>query len=460
MTYQKNNSQEFLKELGINLEEKQTINKAISEFMDKRDLAKRVLKVQPFYFDNNKNWWYWNNKATCWRLTDETDILNTIGDLSNANTIKTQDRYEILEALRQEARKNKPKDIKPNWLQFKGEIFDIETGEQFPATPEYFAVNPLPYALNKNNLEETPTIDRIFKEWVGEEYSKTLYEIIAYCMVPNYPIHRLFCFIGEGLNGKSCYLNLLKKFVGIENIISTDLDKLLNSNFERTKLYKKLACEMGETNFNTISKTSILKQLTGQDLIGGEYKFKNAFDFENYAKILIATNNLPETTDKTIGFYRRWLIVDFKNKFSEKIDILKTIPEEEFESLALKCCSILADLLKKREFYKEGSIEDRQKRYEEKSNPMDKFLKEFCDTSEPDAYVFSWEFNQKFNEFCKDNRFREFNEHSIGDKLKGLGFEKGRKLIKTIYNEEKNYRVWYGLKFKDNKKTYKMGVLE
>jgi len=112
------------------------------------------------------------------------------------------------------------------------------------------------------------------------------------------------------------------------------------------------------TNFNELSKTSILKKLTGQDLIGFEYKNKNPFEERNYAKILISTNNLPETTDKTIGFYRRWMIVDFPNSFSEQEDILSKIPEEEYESLALKCAHILKDLLDERKFHNEGSIED------------------------------------------------------------------------------------------------------
>jgi len=35
---------------------------------------------------------------------------------------------------------------------------------------------------------------------------------------------------------------------------------------------------MGETNFNEMSKTSIIKKLTGGDLIGFEYKNKNPFN--------------------------------------------------------------------------------------------------------------------------------------------------------------------------------------
>ena len=154
---------------------------------------------------------------------------------------------------------------------------------------------------------------------------------------------------------------------------------------------------MGETNFNELTKTSILKKLTGQDLIGFEHKNKNPFESRNYAKILISTNNLPETTDKTIGFYRRWLIIDFPNQFSEEEDILSKIPEEEYEALANKCIFIIKDLLDKRKFHEEGDIEARQKIYEEKSNPFDKFFKETIE-EESNGDIPKWEFEKKLKE--------------------------------------------------------------
>ena len=128
------------------------------------------------------------------------------------------------------------------------------------------------------------------------------------------------------------------------------------------------------------------------------YKNKDPFEEKNYAKIIIATNNLPATTDKTIGFYRRWLIIDFPNQFSEKIDILDEIPEEEYQALALKCVHILKDVLEKREFFNEGSIEDRMKKYEDKSNPLERFLKEYT-IEDPDGFIWKHEFSKKLNEW-------------------------------------------------------------
>jgi len=282
-------------------------------------------------------------------------------------------------------------------------------------------------------------MDRIFEEWVGKDYVKTLYEIIAYCLIPSYPLNRLFCFIGGGMNGKSCFLNLLQKFIGADNCCSTELDVLMNSRFEITRLHKKLVCVMGETNFNELSRTSMLKKLTGGDLIGFEYKNKPHFHDYNSAKILIATNSLPTTTDKTLGFYRRWLIIDFPNQFSEKKDILKDIPEEEYEALALKSIKILNDLLQKREFHNEGSPEERRLKFEAKSDFLQKFIDDFI-INDYSGYITKADFRKKFADWCLEKRHRHMAENTLSRKLKEKGFEMGKKSFDWL-NDGKGGRL-------------------
>lgn len=421
----------------------------ISEYYGKRDLAERILKLIPMHYDKSKMWWIWNSYQFKWEVTDETHILKLISEISPANTVNSKEKAEILEALKQEARSNAPESIKPTWIQFKDLIYDIKTGEQFRASPKYFVTNPVPYELHPEHFRETPVMDRIFEEWVGKEYVQTLYEIIAYCLLPDYPIHRLFCLIGGGMNGKSCFLRLLGAFVGKDNVTSTELDTLLASRFEITKLHKKLVCIMGETNFNEMSKTSTLKKLTGQDAIGFEYKNKTPFDDINYAKIIIATNNLPTTSDKTIGFYRRWMIIDFPNRFSEQKDILSEIPEEEYSALALKCALILKDLLEERKFTNEGSIEDRQKRYEDKSDPLQKFMKLFI-LEDFGGFIWKYDFEKKFNEWCKENRFREYSDVAIGKKMKELGIETQTKHANWLNDGRGGQlRAWVGIRWKN-----------
>lgn len=425
------------------------INTILQSYYSKKDLAQAIYNARPYFYDNSKLWWLWNEEDKRWQIVDDKDILNLVAENSDMNTVNSKEKNEILEAMEQYGRKAMPKQIKQTWIQFKDKIVDIKTGDEFEASPEYFVTNPIPWALHKERFVITPVMDKIFEEWVGEKYIKTLYEIIAYCLLPDYPIHRLFCFIGEGLNGKSKFLELVRRFVGEYNVTSTELDTLLSSRFEVTRLHKKLVCMMGETNFSEMSKTSIIKKLTGQDVIGFEYKGKNPFEGENYAKILISTNNLPTTTDKTIGFYRRWMIIDFPNRFSEKRDILADIPAEEYECLAVRCLGILKDLLDEKQFTNEGSIEERMKKYEDKSDPIEKFLKEFTEEGENNK-IWKFEFEKKLNNWCKENKFRQFSEETIGRKMKEKGIE--QRQINSDWLIEGQYkllRAWIGIKWKE-----------
>jgi len=411
--------------------------------------VKFYVTEQPIFYDKNDMWWVWNLEEKKWEISNEVDILNHIEKLTGEDIITPKQRTLILNSLKQECRKTIPKPIKPTWIQFKNEIFDIKTGKKFEAIPDYFVTNPIPWKIHNNNFEQTPVMDKIFEEWVGKEYVKTLYEIIAYCLLPSYPIHRLFCLIGSGLNGKSKFLELLRKFIGEDNVTATELDTLINSRFEITRLHKKLVCQMGETNFNELNKTSIIKKLTGDDLVGFEYKNKTPFEEKNYAKIIIATNNLPTTTDKTLGFYRRWCIIDFPNIFSEQKDILEDIPKEEYESLALKCTGILKDLLKNRKFHNEGDVIQRMEKYETKADFLQNFLEEFVIES-LNEFITKADFYKKFVDWCIENRHRKLAENSLGRKMKEKGYEDGKKYVEWLYDGKGGQlRVWLGIKWKD-----------
>ena len=408
--------------------------------------------TQPIFYDKGGLWWMWDNQSKSWKMTDEVDILNLIEESSGIDIINSKTRNETINSLKQYGRKKTPNKIPLSWIYFKNGLVDINDKELklIEPTHEYFITNPIPY--NLGDTIDTPILDKIFTEWVGEKYVDTLYEIIAYCLYKEYPIHRIFCFIGSGLNGKSKYLELIQRFIGYENCTSTELDILLNSRFEITKLHKKMVCMMGETNFNEMSKTSILKKLTGNDLIGFEYKNKIPFDEKNYAKILISTNNLPTTTDKTIGFFRRWMIIDFINRFNEKKDILLDIPEQEFDNLALKCIYLLRGLLVKREFVNEGTIEDRQKRYEDRSNPIEKFWNENIE-EEINEHIFKYEFREKLNEWLRENKFREISDRSIAHFMTEKKINDSQIQAEWFNKEGKKptLRAWLDIKWKDSK---------
>jgi len=389
--------------------------------------ADAFIEQQPIFYDKTNLWWWWNKEKTCWEITDEINLLNMIEKEISLDIVNSKNRAEIIHALQQRGRLNVPKEVKESWVQFGKTIYDIETGETFEATPEYFITNPIQWKMGRE--EKTPALDILLESWVGKEHIQELYELLAFCIVPSYFIHRLFCLIGSGANGKSTFLKVLTNFIGIENTTASSLFLIMNNRFESSKLLKKSCCLIGETNFTTISNTDLLKKLTGGDLIRAEFKGKACFDFRNYAKLIMATNSLPQTADKTEGFYRRWKIITFPNKFDREMEVLHFITKEEYQNLALKCFNIAKRLWFNRSFTNEGDFEERKKKFEDMSNPLMLFIKENYE-KDIQKETFLTEFCEDLNEFLVERGFRTLTNKTISNQLRNEGFE-----IKNITKE-------------------------
>lgn len=414
-----------------------------------QDNVEKFWLNNPFFYDRNKIFWFWNVDKFCYELIDETELMNLIDEELGflGQTITGGLRNNYVEAFKRVGRKHIPQDAPSRWVQFKKRVISLRSGKEYEAMPNYFFTNPIPYDIGES--EETPVIDKLFVDWVGETNKETLYEILAYCCYREYPIQVLFCFCGIGRNGKTQFLKLLAKFLGESNVCNTDLDLIAGQNrsrFETFKLYRKLAGLMGETDFGVLSSSSLLKRLTGGDMIGFEMKGKNPFDAYSYCKLLIASNSLPSSEDTSEGFYRRWIILDFVNQFPEGTDIINTIPDIEYCNLTRKVKRILPELLKKCSFTGQGDTEYRKMKYVLASNPLPMFIKQYC-IEEPNLWIRYSELYSSYCVFLNSQKKRIVAKKEFGKALLTEGFE----CRKTSKNGEIDYYVegvgWFGGRF-------------
>ena len=201
---------------------------------------------------------------------------------------------------------------------------------------------------------------------------------------------------------------------------------------------------IGETNFNTLKNTAQLKRLSGEDKIPGEFKQKTPFNFVNHAKVVIATNSIPITYDKSRGFHARWIIIEFPNEFDEGVPVVDTIPEWEYENLGKKCIRILRELLKRGKFTGEGSISDRAQKYEEASNPISKFIKTYCKVG-GDLEVALWEFYEAYDAWQGGERHRRLTKKVVSGWLRDNGYEVEQRKRKNDRGEWKAWQIVFGL---------------
>ena len=420
-----NKALKFLESRNQNKERK------IAQVFSIRGQVESFYQLNPFFYNDSKLFFEWNDEDKKYSKVDETHLLNKIYYALNVDTLDSKMKSQIVEGLKQVGRDNEPKKAEKNWVQFKEKVYDGKTGEYlFDATPEYHFMNPIPWNIGES--EETPRIDELFIQWVGEKHKEELYEFIAYTICRDRFLQRIFALCGGGSNGKGTFMKLVDKIISNDNSVSSELKALSENQFEPSVLYGKLLCIMGEVSYDDLKNTNMIKKIAGEDKLSFQFKGKNPFTDDNTALGCCLTNSLPSTPDKSIGFYRKWHIIDFPNQFNGiVVDLISQIPDVEFSNLMKKSIRILSKLYKTNKLVNEGDFEERVRKYEERSNPVMTFVDELCE-EEVSYNLPLREFSNRCNEYLKSKHLRSMNANQIGRVLRDEGFTVGPRKIDGI----------------------------
>jgi putative DNA primase/helicase len=77
--------------------------------------------------------------------------------------------------------------------------------------------------------------------------------------------------------------------------------------------------------------TSIMKALSAGDEVEVRLLYKRPYTMESRAKLLFACNELPDSTDTTDGFFRRFIIIPFNGVFKAGMEGFDPFIDEKLE---------------------------------------------------------------------------------------------------------------------------------
>ncbi len=286
-----------------------------------------------------------------------------------------------------------------------------------------------------------PKTTKIFRDWVGEKW-KLLFEIIGYCLYPSYKFNKAVMVIGDGSNGKSTYLKLLRTILCNDNITSISLFDLVNNRFSQSDLFNKLANVCGDLSKFVLKETGYFKILTGEDLIKADRKFKTQIQFENYAKLIFSANELPIVFDQTKAFWRRWLVIDFQNKFEQNSRFF----DENFDEIEISkiiSLSLIAfrDVLKRNKFSFEETEADYKEKWLRSSNNIYAFIQDSIKNNIIKRDVFSKELTsdvyQLYVKYCDENELTPALKNTFTKQMETFGFQKYQSNNKYYYKNIK-----------------------
>jgi phage/plasmid-associated DNA primase len=204
-----------------------------------------------------------------------------------------------------------------DYLLFMNGILKVDTRELLPFNREMYITQQLPY-----DYDPYATCESIIKWLKSTQHDswgrvQVLRAWLRAVLLSHSDIQKFVEIVGPGKSGKSTYSNLAHALVGDDNAMISSLEHLEKNRFETANLYKKKLLL-----FNDVERyggsVSVLKAITGRDLIRNERKFQAGSQkpFKFNGLVMITANEPIQTTDPTSGLARRRLTIPFDQPFT------------------------------------------------------------------------------------------------------------------------------------------------
>lgn len=220
-------------------------------------------------------------------------------------------------------------------INFKNGVLTLgESKELIPHSHEFGFRGVLPYKYDES--AQCP----FFKKWIFDlmledrDLTKVLQEFMGYIVRGGeYKYHKALWLGGEGRNGKSTFVDVLKALIGVGNFSVISIRSLMGDKFAGSDMDGKIANFSEETSPEELADSGPFKNLTGDGDIFVQKKYGDPYNFRNKAKLIMTYNRIPDLKDLSLGMLSRPLIVPFRKTIKEqdqdrniKSKILKELP--------------------------------------------------------------------------------------------------------------------------------------
>jgi putative DNA primase/helicase len=299
-----------------------------------------------------------------------------------------------------------------------------------------------------------------FKSWVDDKWP-LLFEIIGYTLYPEIKFRKAFMLVGSGKNGKSTFINLIKKILG-DYAVSISPRELFDpqNRFIVSNLYHKLANAVAESKDYTIEDMDRLKRLTGGDWVTADVKFKDPITFRSTAKIIVASNNMPHLRDPNDkAFWHRWLIIEFPHEFKDNDTWFDQVfNKEEINGIVTTSIVALLRVFRQEHFDFEQSEQQVMDIWLSHIDSVYSFIKTYVekgvlilDAKNADLWVKRSDLYNMYKDYCIDQGFRGVGRKAFARKLreyfgvttvlKNINGERKRAFVGIAINELEKLRA-------------------
>jgi putative DNA primase/helicase len=128
-------------------------------------------------------------------------------------------------------------------------------------------------------------------------------------------LHKALLLLGDGSNGKSTLMEVISALAGEEATSHLTINEMNNPQ-NIVNLDGKILNISEESSSDSFENSEVLKKLIRGETVTGKTVYQAPREFQNHAKLVILSNELPRTRDHTFGFHRGLVIIPFDAVFS------------------------------------------------------------------------------------------------------------------------------------------------
>ncbi len=288
-------------------------------------------------------------------------------------------------------------------------ILDVASGKLEPHSPDFL----FPIQINAawNPGAECPVIDRFIQQVFPDDAGELFYQLAGLYALPDTRQQKAVMLLGSGSNGKSVTLALLQHFLGSQNVSSLPLHEFAENRFAAAELQGKLLNLSSDLPDRTFRDTTLFKQIVdgGFTTIHARRRYGKPFQFRPFVRLIFSANRVPDSTDTSYGYLRRWLVIPFDAELDEDdLDpslIEKLATREELSGLLNHAVSSYRHLLNNGRLIESRAMLTAKARFNALSDPTRLFLDE-CVEQDDQAHIKRADLYRAYKKWCAFQKTR------------------------------------------------------
>lgn len=271
-----------------------------------------------------------------------------------------------------------------------------------------------------------PTWDAFVRSSMGGDLMLTLYlqRLIGYAITGLTTEHILAFFHGEGNNGKSTFLQVLRSVLGEyacpapRDLLFEDAKGGQRHPSELARLYGKRMVVCAEIGENVTLDEAKVKDLTGGDAISVRRMREDFWDLEPTHTLMVAGNHKPTVRGSDLGIWRRIRLVPW-SVIVEAKDVDRDLPGKlraEARGILRWCVQGCLEW-QRIGLQTPDSVMVSTAAYREESDALGDFFEGHC-VFEGDARISRQALRERYEAWCVETGHKPFGPRKIGQRLR------------------------------------------